>query len=329
MVTVKPKQPPGTDKGRTLQPQDESEVKDWPLPSMAPPEAATLGKTNAFNRTSEWRYEPPEDEVDELTLPTAEEIEAIRQAAQQEGYQQGYNEGKQEGFEEGKQQGLTRGLEEGREQGQREALEATKGEIDEQAARFEQLMSQLHQPIARVDRALEQELVKLAMELARAVIRVEVNTNENVILDALSAGLNVLPVQESRYQIRMHPDDIQLIRQHFTAEELDKHQWQLIDAPQLKRGGCDIVTQTNAVDVTLERRLRDVMDKFMLEQGLGQVRADDPAPSPSKETGPEQPSHVEAQAGSQQQHTEASATAAENTATDTPAEDAPPPEETP
>ena len=39
-------------------------------------------------------------------------------------------------------------------------------------------------------------------------------------------------------------------------------------APAMERGGCDITTVQNAVDVSIERRCRDVIDKFLLNQGL-------------------------------------------------------------
>jgi len=42
----------------------------------------------------------------------------------------------------------------------------------------------------------------------------------------------------------------------------------LVEAPAMERGGCDITTAQNAVDVSIERRCRDVIDKFLLNQGL-------------------------------------------------------------
>jgi len=36
----------------------------------------------------------------------------------------------------------------------------------------------------------------------------------------------------------------------------------------MERGGCDIVTTQNAVDVSVERRCREVIERFLLNQGL-------------------------------------------------------------
>ena len=73
----------------------------------------------------------------------------------------------------------------------------------------------------------------------------------------------------------MHPNDIELVNNHFSSEEITKHCWDLIESPELSAGGCEIVTQSNAVDITVERRVKDVIDKFLLEQGLSHISEGD------------------------------------------------------
>ena len=63
-------------------------------------------------------------------------------------------------------------------------------------------------------------------------------------------------------------EDIELVKAHFGEEEMTKKGWNLVEAPAMERGGCDITTAQNAVDVSIERRCRDVIDKFLLNQGL-------------------------------------------------------------
>ena len=249
-------------------------VKSWELPTIDNPR---YGKddttTDVFNRRRDWKYEPPEEEI-EILPPTAQEIEAIRAGAQadgfNEGHKEGYAQGLQEGHAQGHEQGLAKGLAEGTEQG----MAAAQENIDIQLESLTKLIESLHKPIAKVEKTLEKEVVLLAVSLARAVIRSEVKTNEDMIFQALSEGLKVLPIQELRYQIHLNPADIELITAHFSEEEIEKHHWNLIESPLLSRGGCEIITDSNAVDVTVERRVRDVLDRFLLEQGLGQVDAD-------------------------------------------------------
>lgn len=246
------------------------EAKSWDLPFIADEKSAEeKKKTNALNRRSDWKYEPPEPEEEEIKPPTLEEIEAIRQAAYDEGYsegkQAGFEEGRAAGFEEGKQNGYEEGLQLGKDEG----LQQGEAHINELASAWSSLADNLAAPLAQVNDDTRRQLVKLAVALSRAVIRTEVTTTENCILQALSEGLKALPVNDTNYQIAMHPEDIDLVTRHYGEDALSDKGWQLIETPSMARGGCDITTAQNAVDVSVERRCRDVLDKFLLEQGLG------------------------------------------------------------
>lgn len=248
--------------------EEREDATAWDLPFVEnPPDDDASQRTNALNRRSDWKYEPPEEEA-EISPPTLEEIEAIRQAAQDEGYQegktQGHEEGRAAGFEEGKNAGYEEGLELGKAQG----LEEGQQQITEQSERFALLADALTEPLSQANDDTRQQLVRLAVSLARAVIRTEIKSSEDVILQALSEGLKALPINETAYQIHMHPDDVSRVTEHFGEETIKTKGWQLIGSPGMEEGGCDITTSQNAVDVSIERRCRDVLDKFLLEQGL-------------------------------------------------------------
>lgn len=248
---------------------DFMEAKSWDLPFLADDEAEVKSqRTNAFNRRSDWKYEPPEAEDEEILPPTAEEIEAIRQSA----YDEGYNEGKQTGFDEGKaagyEEGKQLGHDEGLQLGTDEGLQNGQAQIDELAAAWSALADNLTAPLNQVNKETRKQLVKLSVALAKAVIRTEVTTSEDAILQALAEGLKALPMNENLYQIAMHPDDITLVKNHYGDDTIADKKWQFIESPGMARGGCDITTAQNAVDVSVERRTRDVLDKFLLNQGL-------------------------------------------------------------
>lgn len=244
----------------------QAEVKTWELPVIDEQKVET-GTTNALGRTSEWKYEPPEEE-EVILPPTLEEIEAIRQSAYEEGLEQGKQEGLEKGYQEGVEKGQAEGHEQGLQAGQEQGLQAGEAIVQENVSAWQELMQKLHNPVESVQQELQKELVALSVGLARAVIKQEVHTNPEVIFQALAEGLKVLPIGEKSYQIRMNPEDILLIKSQYSEEDIERHRWILIDAPELARGGCDITTDNNAVDLTIERRCRDVLDKFLHEQGL-------------------------------------------------------------
>ncbi len=254
-----------------MMPEDELEnIKSWDLPFVEDTRELDTSRTNAFNRRSDWKYEPPEEE-EVIAPPTAQEIEAIRSSAYQDGFEQGKSEGLIKGLEEGKAQGLEEGHAEGLEKGLAEGKESGSEQVKEHIEHLASMLEQLHKPVEQIEQELESELVKLSVSLAKAVIRSEVKTNSDIIFQALSEGLKVLPIQEKTYQIHLHPDDIGLIKTHFSQQEIDNHNWIFIESPDMSRGGCDITTENNAVDVSIERRCKDVLDKFLLEHGFSQI----------------------------------------------------------
>jgi flagellar assembly protein FliH len=251
--------------------EQKDQVKAWDLPYIEDINKSTDElTTNAFNRRSNWKYEPPEVEI-EILPPTAEEIESIRAAAHAEGYAQGQQEGHEQGYEEGLSKGQQEGLAKGVEEGTTQGLASGEQKIQQHINSWVSLIESIQNPVAKVEQALEKELVLLAVSLAKGVIRSEVKTNTDLIFQALSEGLKALPIQEKHYQIHLNPDDIKLVNNHFSPEEIIKHRWDFIESPKLLAGGCEIVTQSNAVDITVERRVKDVIDRFLLEQGLSHV----------------------------------------------------------
>jgi flagellar assembly protein FliH len=255
--------------------EQDDEFQAWDLPYVEDiNQDAVNNKTNAFNRKSDWKYEPPEEEI-EILPPTAEEIEAIREAAHAEGFSQGQQEGHAQGTEVGLVKGHEEGFEKGLEEGTTQGLANGEEQVQQYLTSWISLIDSIQNPVANVEKALEKELVLLAVSLAKGVIRSEVKTNPDLIFQALSEGLKALPIQEKNYQIHLHPDDIELVNNHFSSEEITKHRWDFIESPELSVGGCEIVTQSNAVDITVERRVKDIIDKFLLEQGLSHISESD------------------------------------------------------
>jgi flagellar assembly protein FliH len=251
------------------------DIQKWDLPYVEDVSQTTDSLvTNAFNRKSDWKYEPPEVEI-EVLPPTVEEIGAIRDAAYAEGFTQGQTEGHDKGYQEGLATGQEEGQTKGLEAGTAEGLATGEEQIQSLIGRWTELISRLQEPLSKVEEVLEKELVLLAVSLAKAVIRCEVKTNSDLIFQALSEGLKALPIQEKFYQIQLNPTDIELLNNHFSAEDISKHHWDLVESPDISAGGCEIVTKSNAVDITVERRVKDVIDKFLLEQGLSQISQSD------------------------------------------------------
>ena len=236
----------------------------WSLPNVqGKPSAQDNEKTNALGKKSNWVYEPPEPEAEEPQPLTAQEIEEIRQAASEEGFNQGKEEGFAKGYEEGKAKGLEEGKVQGIEEGTEQGLAQGKEQIDQQSDNWQNLIEQLHQPLASVEKNVEEQLLNLVLQLTEAVVLHEGKTNPDILMTAISTGMKSLPSNDAQTQICLNPSDIRLVEAQFGSEHIAKQGWRLLPAPQLPQGSCQIENSTSNIDLQMKVRLKQVLEPFL------------------------------------------------------------------
>lgn len=245
------------------------DAKRWDLPYVEDPRTKNVEDTptNALNKRSGWRYEPPEEE-EEIRPPTAEEIEAIRAAAHEEGFSQGKEAGYQAGYEQGEAEGLEKGTEAGTKDGYEQGFATGETAVQTLCQQWQALVEQLYVPLERANNEVKTQLSLLAVTLARAVIQTEITTSDKVILTALEKGMAALPINETSIQVLLNQADIERVTNAYSESDLEKKGWNLVASTNITEGGCEIVTKNNAVDVSVEKRCRSVIDKFLFDHGL-------------------------------------------------------------
>lgn len=220
--------------------------------------------TNALNlKRPAASVVPQQEESTELKPLTADEIEQIRQAAYEEGVAQGKEEGFSQGYQDGRLQGLQDGTAQGLAEGKKQALAAVQPEIDAKLGQLTVLLDQLQQPLAGLNQQVEQSLLELALAMAKAVIGVEVKTNPQVILLAVQEATAALPLKTELMRIKLHPDDLTIIRSHFSDEQLQAQHWQLLADPLLERGSCLVEAEKTSVDRSLTQRINSSLEHFL------------------------------------------------------------------
>ncbi len=243
----------------------EIETDLWSIPHVEETQQANDdNKTNALGKKSTWKYEPPEEvQVDEPEPLTAEDIEEIRQAAHEEGFNQGKEEGYSKGYEEGLSSGREEGLKTGHEEGKEIGITEGKEVIDTLAEEWKVLIQQLHTPLANVEKNIEEQLLHLVVQLTQAITLQEAKTNPDIITAAIGEGIKILPSQEAKTQILIHPDDIKIVEEQFGSDYILEQGWKLLAAPQLERGSCQIENSTSNVDLSIKSRMTDVLESFL------------------------------------------------------------------
>ncbi|MFO7552027.1 MAG: flagellar assembly protein FliH [Haliea sp.] len=167
-------------------------------------------------------------------LHSAAELEALQKQAWDEAY--------------------ARGLEAGRTAG--------KAEVDRVAARLQQVLGALASPLQEIDEQVEEELLQLALAVARQIIRRELVANPSHVIAAVREALAELPSSSRDIRVLLNPDDAQLVRE--TLPRPSGHaSWDIVEDPVIEHGGCKVITPNTTVDASLEARIRAVASRVL------------------------------------------------------------------
>ncbi len=249
---------------------NENEFENWILPELDDSETNETEETTLFGKPATWynsEHAIKEDEpVEEAPQPlTLDDIEAIRQSAYEDGFTEGKEAGFTQGLDEGKTEGLKDGLQQGLEQGIKDGLTEGQVQIDKQVTEWQSLIERLHRPLEKLDDNVEYQLIHLATSLAEQITRCEVQSNPQIILQALKQAVEALPVSEQTLRILLHPDDLKFVQHAYSEEVCLKRGWDLQAEPVLARGDCQIHTQTSSVDYAFSTRIEQVLKHFFKE----------------------------------------------------------------
>lgn len=146
--------------------------------------------------------------------------------------------------------------------GYAEGREAGEQHIREQAERLDSLITDLARPFEQLDAQVEQELLGLAMALAKQIVRREIRLDPTQIIAVVREAVSTLPVAARDVRVHLHPEDAAIIRQYLAPTE-NERAWQVVEDPVMMRGGCQVLTPTSRVDARLETRLGKVLSDLL------------------------------------------------------------------
>jgi flagellar assembly protein FliH len=142
--------------------------------------------------------------------------------------------------------------EEAQKRGFAEGLAAGKAEISAAVARLAGIGAALAQPLASVDRAVEEELVRLGVALACHLVRREIEHDPQLLQAVVHDCLAVLPSSARDVAIYMNPADAALVTQELGQGEA---RFKIAPDPNLKRGDARVTSASSDVDGRLETRI--------------------------------------------------------------------------
>jgi len=176
-------------------------------------------------------------------LPTADDIERMHEEARAAGREEGLAEGRAEGMEAGREAGYAEG----------------KAQAEAEAGRLAGLADELDAAMTKIDEEVADELLALAIEVARQVLQHTLATQPDSVIQTIRAALQQLP--QSHAQIRLNPEDLALAREHL-GEQLSHGGHRLIEDESIARGGCRVEASGAHIDATMETRWRRVLESL-------------------------------------------------------------------
>lgn len=144
------------------------------------------------------------------------------------------------------------GLKEGRAQAQKEVQ------------RLAQAAAQAESLIGDAGERLAAEVLDLALELARQMVRTELKVRRESLLAVVREALDCLPHATTGAQLALNPADVDLVRGH-VGDELKAGALRLVEDHRVEPGGCRIVSPSCEVDATLATRWKRLVATLGVE----------------------------------------------------------------
>jgi flagellar assembly protein FliH len=177
--------------------------------------------------------------------------------AEKEGKAQGFREG----FGRGRDEGYRLGVEEGRRDGQQEGYQSAARSVEAQTASAAQALAaaaaELAEKRAQLIAGARRDLVELAMELARKLVKREVAAVGDVALRNIGQAIE-LTVRRGALVIQVSPEDAPAIERALAQAPRWREGFEQVEvrpSPDIGRGGCRLVSGPGSVDMTLETQM--------------------------------------------------------------------------
>jgi flagellar assembly protein FliH len=141
-------------------------------------------------------------------------------------------------------------------QGERAGLEAAAKRGDAMLRRLTQTLEEMTDLRARMIRETEQQMVTLALAVARRVIQREISLDRDLLIAIARVALDRLG-DDARISVRLNPDDHAATEAARTAAWTGTHVTVVADS-RVPRGGCRIESDFGALDAGVDAQIQEL-----------------------------------------------------------------------
>lgn len=148
--------------------------------------------------------------------------------------------------------------EEARQQGYAAGLEEARSATEQEARRLHELADSLGTALDSLDFRLADQVLNLALDVARQVVAGELAARPERILDVVKLALQQMAESTREARLLLNPEDALIVRP-ILNEMLDKSRLRIVEDARIVRGGCLIETAQGDLDASLQTRWRQVI----------------------------------------------------------------------
>lgn len=175
---------------------------------------------------------------------TVSELEDVDRRTQQEAYSKGHGAGLAAARAESQQ-----------------AL----NQLKTQVANFEKMLGAISQPFKDLDSQVEEQLVQLAVTIARQLVRRELRMDPTQVIAIVRESVALLPAATRDVRVHLHPEDANVVREKLATPSADRA-WTIVEDPVMTRGGCRVTTDTASIDSRLDTRVQNIIASILGEE---------------------------------------------------------------
>lgn len=167
-------------------------------------------------------------------------------------------------IDESREEGFKQGYEAGRSAGEQEAVRETTERADAERAVHRTDLSAFMDSVETSSRQawvdMELEILNLVFEIARKVIKMEVQLNREAAVEVVKNTLRRV-ADSTSLRIRVHADDLQTVRAN--REELYTmvdgiRKVEIIEDRRVGPGGCILETDAGTIDARIETQMEEI-----------------------------------------------------------------------
>ncbi len=140
-------------------------------------------------------------------------------------------------------------------------------EVDVKIAALEAIIGMLAKPLAELDGQVENELTRLALAIAKHLVRRELKIDPTQVIGIIRHTVGLLPLATRNIRVHLHPDDAAIVRDKL-ARASGEQDWQLAEDPLMARGGCRITSDQSSIDARFEANVAAAMSGLLGDDRL-------------------------------------------------------------